>query len=86
MFLCSRNKFLKFSENNKIHRMSSFYQMMRKELGILVDENNKPIGGKWSFDADNRKKLPKEIILPEIPKKRSSVYLPPLLPTYSLYP
>ncbi len=43
MFLCSRDKFLKFSENNKVHRMASFYQMMRKELGILVDENNKPI-------------------------------------------
>ena len=75
MFLCSRDKFLKFSENNKVHRMASFYQMMRKELGILVDENNKPIGGKWSFDADNRKKLPKDINLPEKPKKRPSIYL-----------
>ena len=75
MFLCSRDKFLKFSENNKVHRMASFYQMMRKELGILVDENNKPIGGKWSFDADNRKKLPKDINLPEKPKNKSSIYL-----------
>ena len=75
MFLCSRDKFLKFSENNKNHRMASFYQIMRKELGILVDENDKPIGGKWSFDSDNRKKLPKEINLPEKPKNRSSIYL-----------
>tara|TARA_B100000767_G_C19728387_1_gene520501 strand:- start:214 stop:1707 length:1494 start_codon:yes stop_codon:yes gene_type:complete len=75
MFLCPRDKFLKFSENNKIHRMTSFYQMMRKELGILVDENNKPIGGKWSFDSDNRKKLPKDVILPVKPKNRSSIYL-----------
>ena len=24
----------------------------------LLLEDNKPIGGKWSFDEDNRKKLP----------------------------
>mgnify|MGYP001242196376 FL=1 len=75
MFFCSRDKFLKFSKTNKILRMTSFYQMMRKDLQILVDEKNKPIGGKWSFDADNRKKLPKGISLPEKPKNRSSIYL-----------
>ena len=48
--------------------MASFYQMMRKEHGILVDKDNKPIGEKWSFDADNRKKLPKDISLPAKPK------------------
>ena len=23
-----------------------------------MDENIKPVGGKWSFDAENRKKIP----------------------------
>lgn len=74
MFLCSRENFLSFSKQNKTLRMSSFYQMMRKDLKILMDDN-KPIGGKWSFDGDNRKKLPKNIQLPSKPKKQTSVYL-----------
>ena len=34
-------------------RMDKFYQRVRKETGILM-EQGKPIGGKYSFDADNR--------------------------------
>ncbi len=36
-----------------------FYQQQRKRLNVLVDEQHKPTGGQWSFDADNRKKYPK---------------------------
>ena len=39
--------------------MANFYTWQRKRLEILVDSSNKPIGGKWSYDADNRKALPK---------------------------
>lgn len=38
--------------------MADFYQFQRKRLDILID-NGKPLGGKWSFDAENRKKIPK---------------------------
>ena len=75
MFLCTKNKFIEFSGKNKSLRMSSFYQMMRKDLKILVDDNNKPTGDKWSFDFENRKKLPKNIDLPAKPANRSSIYL-----------
>lgn len=44
--------------------MNDFYIWQRKRLNILVDEDNKPTGGKWSFDTENRKKLPKNIIIP----------------------
>lgn len=37
--------------------MASFYILQRKRLNILVS-SGKPIGGKWSFDTENRKKLP----------------------------
>ena len=30
-----------------------------------MDEYNKPIGGKWSFDEENRKKIPREINFPQ---------------------
>lgn len=40
---------------------------MRKKYTILV-EGGKPVGGKWSFDTENRKKLPKGATLPADPK------------------
>ena len=47
--------------------MASFYQKIRQKLCVLTDENNKPIGGKWSFDEENRKKIPKNIEIPSFP-------------------
>ncbi len=47
--------------------MGNFYQMQRKRLGVLIDDQGAPVGGRWSFDADNRKKLPKGITVPEEP-------------------
>lgn len=37
----------------------TFYEWQRKRLRILVDNDGNPEGGKWSFDEENRKKLPK---------------------------
>ncbi|TKV29097.1 cryptochrome/photolyase family protein [Arthrobacter sp. NamB2] len=54
-----------FSSSN--WRMQTFYEWQRKRLGILVEPGGSPVGGKWSFDADNRKKLPKKIELPDLP-------------------
>lgn len=39
---------------------ADFYIHQRKKLNILIDENQKPVGGKWSFDAENRLKYPKD--------------------------
>ena len=67
MFLSSRLEFKEFAlTQKKIIRMTSFYQLMRKKLSILIDENGKPTRGKWSFDEDNRKKTPQKIIPPSI--------------------
>jgi len=50
--------------NKKFYFMANFYKKQRKRYDILMDPNNKPTGGKWSFDDQNRKKLPKNIYLP----------------------
>ena len=47
--------------------MASFYQMQRKRLGVLIDDQGAPVGGRWSFDADNRKRLPKGTTVPAEP-------------------
>ncbi|CAN5391591.1 hypothetical protein BH23ACT6_BH23ACT6_24250 [soil metagenome] len=45
--------------------MNTFYQWQRKRLYILID-GEQPVGGQWSFDEDNRKKLPKNHPVPSI--------------------
>jgi deoxyribodipyrimidine photolyase-related protein len=55
--------------------MASFYTQQRKKLNILVDDQMQPVGGKWSFDVDNRKKVPKGLELPEIYKPEENEYV-----------
>ena len=43
-----------------------FYKQQRKRLHILLDADQKPMGGKWTYDAENRKKYPKGKIPPKI--------------------
>lgn len=47
--------------------MAKFYEHQRRRMGLLLDDNGGPLGGQWSFDADNRKKLPKGISVPSEP-------------------
>ena len=56
----------------KRHFMANFYKKQRKRFNILMDPNDNPVGGKWSYDADNRKKLPKGIHIPETLKNEYS--------------
>ena len=60
--------------------MARFYEWQRKRLGILVDADGKPAGGKWSFDAENRKRLPKKIDLPEEPWAQPTQHVRDLIP------
>ena len=50
---------------NNAPRMQHFYSWQRRRLDILVD-GDQPVGGQWSFDAENRKKLPKKHPVPEV--------------------
>ena len=51
--------------------MAKFYEMQRRRLNVLLDSDGTPLGGRWSFDADNRKKLPRGIAVPEVPAMSS---------------
>jgi deoxyribodipyrimidine photolyase-related protein len=39
--------------------MARFYEAQRKRMGILTTPDGLPEGGQWSFDAENRARLPK---------------------------
>jgi len=54
------------SNKNKRYRQTDFYIEQRKRYGVLVEEDGSPIGGKWSYDAENRSKYPQGKTPPEI--------------------
>jgi deoxyribodipyrimidine photolyase-related protein len=47
--------------------MARFYEAQRKRMEILTGPDGAPEGGKWSFDAENRAKLPKSYLPPQEP-------------------
>ena len=84
MFLLDREEFVAFNGKSKILRMGNFYKEVRKKLNVLMDEDQKPLGGQWSFDEDNRKKIPKGLPLPELYKPQKSKYIEQLKLTIAL--
>lgn len=50
----------------KKYFQTDFYQRQRKRLGILLEKDGSPAGGKWSFDTENREKYPKKKTPPTV--------------------
>jgi len=80
MFLNSRNDFKNYLKKSKKPFMSTFYKDARKKSGILIGPDGNPVGGKWSFDEDNRNKLPKNISIPKFPRISESNHTKKLKP------
>jgi deoxyribodipyrimidine photolyase-related protein len=59
-FIATHSEFEAWAEGRKELRMEWFYRDMRRKTGLLMD-GDKPEGGKWNFDHDNRKAAPKDI-------------------------
>lgn len=58
-FLFPLDDFADYLSKSRKPFLKVYYERQRKALNILLEENGKPIGGQWSYDAENRKKLPK---------------------------
>ena len=72
-FLESAAESRQWFEGKRRPFMKTFYERQRKRLGLLLEADGSPTGGQWSFDADNRKRLPKgytEPALPLVPPSR----------------
>lgn len=63
-----------FSKKQK-YLMNSFYVFQRKRLGILLESNGKPLGGRWSFDTENRKRLPQKMKIPSRVSFQENAYV-----------
>ncbi|MCA0931438.1 cryptochrome/photolyase family protein [Lutimonas saemankumensis] len=59
LFINNKNELQSFfRKDKKSFFQTTFYKQQRKRLGLLMTEEGKPEGGKWTFDAENRKKFP----------------------------
>ena len=55
-----------FKAERKKFNQGQFYIQQRKNLDVLMEASGNPMGGKWSFDEENRKKYPKGKEVPKI--------------------
>lgn len=55
-FYTKRDDVKDFFSGKKQYLMETFYRDMRKKHDILVNKNLEPLGDKWNFDHENRKK------------------------------
>ena len=67
-FICSNEDFQSWSAGKKSLIQEFFYRWVRKKYSILMD-GDKPIGGKWNLDKDNRKGA--SAIKEDIPKRNN---------------
>ena len=62
-FLCRPDAFAAWAAGRKQLRMEYFYRDMRRQTGLLM-EGDHPVGGKWNFDAENRKPAAIDMVIP----------------------
>ena len=74
MFMFSREEFAISFGENKTFRLANFYKHIRKKHKILVDDNYDPVGQRWSFDEENRKRIPNNLKIPSLKTTPRSRY------------
>jgi len=62
-FLASHAEFDAWAERRAELTMEWFYREMRRRTGLLM-EGDKPAGGRWNFDKDNRKPAHADLLMP----------------------
>jgi deoxyribodipyrimidine photolyase-related protein len=74
MFINTSHEIRDYFVGRKSFSMARFYQRERERRGILMD-GMQPVGGKFSLDTENRKKLPKKISLPELKRPQANRFV-----------
>jgi len=67
MFLSDKESFQRESAGKYSRIMEAFYRNMRKRTGTLMTQGT-PVGGKWNYDTENRKRPLKDLRYPPIPE------------------
>lgn len=74
LFLNSSVELEEYFSTKKRLFQTDFYKYQRTKRKILIDANQKPLGGKWTFDDENRLKYPKGKVSPEINFLKSNTF------------
>ena len=64
-WLTTTEDFIKGTGQNAPWRMDKFYRYIRKNYSIMLEDDGKPVGGKWSLDDENRLPWDGAVDLPE---------------------
>ncbi len=63
-FIATHQEFREWAEGRKQLRMEYFYREMRRKTGLLMN-GDQPEGGKWNYDAENRKPAKAYLFMPQ---------------------
>ncbi len=74
LFLLDEETVSSRMSENRNYLMARFYKKQRQAMNLLM-EDDEPAGGKWSFDKENRKKLPEGEDIPDIYIPRENEYV-----------
>jgi len=66
-FIASHADFADWAKGRRSLRMEHFYRDMRVRTGLLMD-GDRPCGGRWNFDAENRKPAQADLLMPQPPR------------------
>lgn len=75
MFLNTASQIEDYFVGRRSYSMAQFYKREREMRNILMTDDGQPIGGKFSFDTENRKKLPKGLQLPGIQRPETNKFV-----------
>lgn len=62
-FYCSLQDIAHLGKEKKYYLLENFYRFLRKKYQVLV-VNEKPVGGKWNYDSENRNKWKNQVPIP----------------------
>ena len=74
-FITTQEEFTAFFSSRRRYFQTDFYVWQRKRFKILVNQQEEPQGGQWSYDADNREKFPGHIPIPMLPAAHTNEYV-----------
>lgn len=73
-FICTESYINEYFNQKKRYFLTTFYTDQRLRLNVLID-NKKPVGGQWTFDTENRKKMPETTLVPQLPSQEKNNFV-----------
>ncbi len=61
MFINGLEDFQRHLDEQGSPKLLPYYRQQRLQHDILMTADREPVGGRWSFDMDNREKLPRDV-------------------------